>query len=70
MAEARRRGWVDRKSAVALIGDAPADIIAARENGIRSIAVHTGISSADELREHCPDFLLENLRRLRLDMLE
>jgi phosphoglycolate phosphatase len=67
--EARRRDWIVRDSAVALIGDAPADILAAQENGIRAIGVHTGISTADELRAHAPDYLLESLRRLRLDML-
>lgn len=67
--EARRRGWIDRATPIALIGDAPADIIAAKDNGLKSIAVHTGISTADELRAHAPDILLEDLRRLRCEML-
>jgi phosphoglycolate phosphatase-like HAD superfamily hydrolase len=35
--EARRQGWIERGTLVSLIGDAPADILAARENGIRAI---------------------------------
>jgi len=65
---ARRHGWIERSSPISLIGDAPADVIAAKANGIRAIAVHTGISSAEELREHAPDILLEDLRQLRLAM--
>jgi phosphoglycolate phosphatase-like HAD superfamily hydrolase len=69
LAEARRRGWIGRGSPVALIGDAPQDILAAKSNGIRSIAVCTGISSPEELLAHGPDFLLRDLRELRLPIL-
>jgi len=68
--EARRRGWIERHSPVSLIGDAPADILAARANRIRVIAVRTGITSREELHRHAPDFLLPNLRYLRLRMIE
>jgi phosphoglycolate phosphatase len=68
--EARRRGWIDRHAPVSLIGDAPADVIAARANGIRAIAVQTGITPVAELRAQNPDFLLANLRHLRLRMVE
>jgi phosphoglycolate phosphatase len=68
--QARREGWTAPGSAVSLIGDAPSDVIAAKSNGLRAIAVSTGISTADELREHQPDFLLEDLRQLRLKMLD
>jgi phosphoglycolate phosphatase len=54
---------------ISLVGDAPSDILAAKANGIRSIAVHTGISTPQELRAHSPDVLLEDLRSLRLEML-
>jgi phosphoglycolate phosphatase len=67
--EARRRYSVPREAPVSLIGDAPADILAAHQNRIRSIAVRTGISAEEELSSLHPDFLLPNLRHLRLRML-
>jgi phosphoglycolate phosphatase-like HAD superfamily hydrolase len=68
--EARRRGWIARVAAVSLIGDAPADVLAAQANHIRAIAVATGLTAAEELREHQPDILLKDLRELRLRMVE
>jgi phosphoglycolate phosphatase len=68
--EARRRGWIGRRVPISLIGDAPADIVAARANRIRMIAVKTGITPPDELRALAPDFLIPNLRHLRLHMVE
>jgi len=67
---ARQRGWIDSGTPVSLVGDAPADIIAARANGIRIIAVKTGITPPEELRSLQPDFLLNHLGHLRLRMLE
>ena len=62
-------------STLALIAAAPApkpvtpsDIIAARANRIRSVAVYTGISTEAELRACQPDVLLEDLRQLKLGM--
>lgn len=63
---ARAQGWIDGHARISLIGDAPSDIIAARENGIRAIAVHTGISTREELAALSPDLLLEDLRALDL----
>src|SRR5690242_15191692 len=68
--EARRRGWIARTAPVSLIGDAPADIVAARANRIRIISVKTGITPPEELHAHGPDFLLPDLRHLRMKMLE
>jgi phosphoglycolate phosphatase-like HAD superfamily hydrolase len=68
--EARRHGWISRTARVSLVGDAPADIVAARANRIRIIAVKTGITPPEELRALAPDFLLPNLRHLRLRMVE
>jgi phosphoglycolate phosphatase-like HAD superfamily hydrolase len=65
--EARRRGWIVRGTPMALIGDAPADILAAQANHIRAIAVATGLTSAQELRSLQPDFLLKDLRALLED---
>lgn len=66
---ARGRGWVDEDTRISLIGDAPSDILAARANGIQAIAVHTGISTREELAALEPDVLLEDLRGLRIRML-
>src|SRR5207253_2506415 len=66
---ARHRAWIQAGARVSLIGDAPSDIIAARENGARSIAVHTGISTREELAALSPDMLLEDLRALKVGML-
>jgi phosphoglycolate phosphatase-like HAD superfamily hydrolase len=68
--EARRRGWIAPEAPVSLVGDAPADILAARRNRIRSIAVATGLTPAAELQAEEPDILLPNLRALRLRMVE
>jgi phosphoglycolate phosphatase-like HAD superfamily hydrolase len=66
---ARRQGWIDGGAVISLIGDAPSDILAARANGAMSVAVHTGISTREELEAHQPDLLLEDLRNLRVDSL-
>lgn len=68
--EAHSRGWVARGTPVSLVGDAPADVRAARRNRIRSIAVATGLTSAPDLEAEGPDILLPNLRALRLRMVE
>ena len=68
--EARRRGWLERGAPVSLIGDAPADILAARANRIRAISVKTGITPPAELEALAPDYLLRDLRGLRLRMVE
>ncbi|MGP8243001.1 MAG: HAD family hydrolase [Bryobacteraceae bacterium] len=69
IAEAQRRGWTGKRGQISMIGDAPADILAARRSRIRSIAVRTGISPPGELESLAPDFLLPNLSHLRLRML-
>jgi phosphoglycolate phosphatase-like HAD superfamily hydrolase len=61
---ARRSGWVQRTTTVSLIGDHPNDILAAKLNGIRSIAVASGLTSKRELAAHKPDVLLSDLRCL------
>ncbi len=67
--QAREAGWVGRRTVVSLIGDHPNDILAARKNRLRAIAVATGLSSREELAACSPDLLLDDLRRLRLEML-
>jgi phosphoglycolate phosphatase-like HAD superfamily hydrolase len=69
IAEARRRGWIEKGAPISLIGDATSDIIAAQSNRIRAISVETGITPREELIALKPDFLLRDLRKLRLPML-
>jgi phosphoglycolate phosphatase-like HAD superfamily hydrolase len=65
--EARREQWIGRGSAITLIGDHPNDVLAAQANGIRSVAVGTGIVAQKELRSHSPDIFVPDLRALKLD---
>src|SRR3984885_14416785 len=67
--QARKEGWIDANSRISLIGDHPNDINAAKANGVRSIAVATGLVGTDELAEHHPDVLIPDLRSLSLDEL-
>lgn len=66
---ARQKGWINGTAAISLIGDHPNDVLAARANKVRSIAVATGIVDIDELAKHSPDVLLPDLRSLKLEML-
>ena len=67
--EARSKGWLERGAPVSLIGDHPNDIRAAQANGVRSIAVATGVVGAEELATHNPDLLIEDMRALTVDYL-
>jgi phosphoglycolate phosphatase len=67
--QARREGWIDRHSPVALIGDHPNDIRAAKAHGVRSVAVATGLVGAAELAQHAPDILVPDMRALSIEML-
>jgi phosphoglycolate phosphatase len=64
---ARQEKWIGRDSAITLIGDHPNDVLAAKANGIQSVAVGTGIVDLEELNLHAPHILVPDLRRLRLD---
>jgi phosphoglycolate phosphatase len=64
---AHSRGFIRRPARVTLIGDAPSDIIAAKANGARSIAVATGISTREELLAEGPDLLIQDLTELNPD---
>jgi phosphoglycolate phosphatase len=66
---AREEGWIDAGSPVALIGDHPNDVNAAKANGVRSIAVATGLVDAAELSTHSPDVLVPDLRSLSIAQL-
>ncbi len=67
--EARRRGWIGDASPVCLIGDHPNDIRAAREAGVASVAVGTGVVSLEELECLGPDILVPDLRSLPVQKL-
>src|SRR3984893_11723666 len=49
---AKRQGWIEKGATISLVGDAPSDILAAKANGARSVAVYTGISTREELLAH------------------
>jgi phosphoglycolate phosphatase-like HAD superfamily hydrolase len=66
---ARRQGWIHRETRISLIGDHPNDVRAAKANGIRAVAVATGLTALEELRRHSPDVLVPDLRALALEML-
>src|SRR5687768_10969101 len=55
--QARRAGWIRSDTAISLIGDHPNDIHAAKLNGIRSVAVATGMVPRSGLIAHSPDVL-------------
>ncbi len=58
---ARNERLITSESRISLVGDAPQDVMAARENGIQSIAVRTGITPAGELEACNPDVILDDL---------
>ena len=49
------------RDSVVVIGDTPADIAAARQTRVYAVVVATGKYDRDELAEHEPDLLLEEL---------
>ena len=64
---ARQERWIASGSNISLIGDHPNDVLAAQANGIRAVAVGTGIVPLDELRSHSPNIALPDLRLLNID---
>lgn len=67
VSEARARGWIEDGTPVCLVGDHPNDIRAARENGLRSVAVATGVVGMEELVSHGADMVVPDLRGLNLE---
>lgn len=66
IARARNEGLIDAMSRISLIGDAASDIQAARDAGVQSISVRTGIAPLEELVSAGPDLLLDDLTQLDL----
>lgn len=58
---ARRMGLSFRVEDAIVVGDTPEDVLCARANHARVLAVATGGFDADDLRSHDPDIVLENL---------
>jgi phosphoglycolate phosphatase-like HAD superfamily hydrolase len=58
---AERRGHEIAPRDVVVIGDTPHDIDCAHAHGCRALAVATGGSSADELRAHSADLVVDDL---------
>lgn len=67
--QARREGWIHRESRIWLVGDHPNDVLAAKANGIRALAVATGLVGIEELRSHSPDMAVPDLRSVALELL-
>src|SRR5436309_5419203 len=64
---ARQQGWIAKNATISLVGDAPSDILAAKANRARAVAVHTGISTRAELAAHQPDVVIPGLGELRVE---
>ena len=69
LGHARDAGWITRKASVVLVGDHPNDVNAAKKNGVRSVAVTTGLSTKEELLAHGPDWAVDDLTQLNLEEL-
>ena len=67
IAYARRNKWITKDSTIVLFGDHENDILAAKANRIRSVAVATGLSQPSALLQLQPDFLLTDLRECSLE---
>lgn len=67
--QAKKDGFYTQQTPVALIGDHPNDVNAAKANGVRAIAVSTGMSSREELASHNPHLILDNLSSLNWEEL-
>lgn len=67
--EARAQGWIRRGAVITMVGDHPNDIMAAREAGVRSLAVGTGVVAMEDLAALGPDRLAEDLRSVEAEWL-
>jgi phosphoglycolate phosphatase len=64
---ARQERWIGRDTPISLIGDHPNDVLAAQANGIRAIAVGTGVVPLEELQALSPLIAIPDLRSLNLN---
>lgn len=65
VSRARQAGLIRRGAEVVYIGDHPNDVQAAREAGVRIVAVGTGVVSGENLLACAPDRFVADLRALR-----
>src|SRR5207253_2705409 len=56
-----------RGDRILVIGDTPRDIQSARHIGARALAVATGGAKSDELQDHRPDWLAEDLTKVKVE---
>ncbi len=63
-AVALARRHTSATASICIVGDTPADIQAARQNGIDIIAVATGIFSKEQLQAEAPAFCVDSLSEL------
>lgn len=61
---AKMRAATAPEAAICVVGDTPADVLAAHSNGVPVIAVCTGIYSRSQLLENQPDLCLQSLAEL------
>jgi phosphoglycolate phosphatase len=58
------RALVGAEASICVIGDTPADVNAARQNGLSIIAVATGIYNFDQLAAEKPDLCIRSMNEL------
>lgn len=63
-AAVRARAIAGQDASLCVVGDTPADVSAARENGLFVIAVATGVHTRVALEEAAPDWCVADLREL------
>lgn len=65
---AKKERLVTAECGITLIGDHANDVRAAKANGYRSVAVATGVTPLEQLRAEEPDYLVQNLTELSVDV--
>ena len=65
-AVAKARALYGPDAAVCVVGDTPADVKAAHDNGLPIIAVATGIYNTEQLRLEQPDWCVSSFQELQL----
>jgi HAD superfamily hydrolase (TIGR01509 family) len=53
-----------RKDECLYVGDSPIDVLTGKAAGVRTVAVTTGVTTMEQLRENEPDFIITDLGQL------